>query len=213
MYRVLLGKKLGMSTFFSPEELQIPVTVLQVGPCVVTQIKTQEKEGYNALQIGFLEKKPHRINKAMAGHFAKSGGKGYAYLAEIPVDDPSTYQLGQTLEIAGAFEVGERVDVNGFSKGRGFSGGVKRWGFRGGKASHGSMFHRAPGSIGSSAWPSRVFKGLRLPGQYGNERVTVKNLEVVDIRPEENLMLIRGAVPGSRSGLVGVRKSKTAPKK
>jgi len=213
MHRALLGKKLGMSTFFSQDELQIPVTVLQVGPCVVTQIKTREKDGYDAVQVGFLEKKPQRINKPMAGHFAKSGGKAYAHLAEIPVDDPSTYQLGQTLAIAGAFQVGERVDVNGLTKGRGFSGGVKRWGFRGGKASHGSMFHRAPGSIGSSAWPSRVFKGQRLPGQYGNERVTVKNLEVVDIRPEDNLMLIRGAVPGSRSGLVEVRKSKTAPKK
>jgi large subunit ribosomal protein L3 len=213
MHRALLGKKLGMSTFFSQDELQIPVTVLQVGPCVVTQIKTEEKDGYNAVQVGFSEKNPHRINKPMAGHFAKSGGKGYAHLAEIPVDDPSTYQLGQILAIAGAFQVGERVDVNGLTKGRGFSGGVKRWGFRGGKATHGSMFHRAPGSIGSSAWPSRVFKGHRMPGQYGNERVTVKNLEVVDIRPEDNLMLIRGAVPGSRSGLVEVRKSKTAPKK
>jgi large subunit ribosomal protein L3 len=213
MLRGLLGKKLGMSNLFSPEGLQVPVTVLEVGPCVVTQIKTQENDGYDALQIGFVEKKASRLNKPQAGHFKKSGKKGFTFLAEIAVEDPSEHTLGDTLTVDTAFEVGERVEVSGIAKGRGFSGVVKRWGFRGGKGSHGSMFHRAPGSIGCSAWPSKVIKGRKLPGQYGNNRVTVKNLEVVDIRPEQNLMIVKGAVPGSRSGLIEVRKPKTSSRK
>jgi large subunit ribosomal protein L3 len=213
MHRGLLGKKLGMATLFSSEGVQIPVTVLEVGPCIVTQIKTQTADGYNAVQVGFAEKRPERVNRALTGHFKKSGGKGYAFLAEIPVDDPSSHQLGEALTVAGAFKVGERVNVRGFTKGRGYSGVVKRWGFRGGKASHGSMFHRAPGSIGSSAWPSRVAKGRKLPGQYGNEKVTVKNMEVIDIRPDQNIMIVKGAVPGCKTGIVEVRKPKTVPKK
>ena len=154
-----------------------------------------------------------RLNKPQAGHFQKSGGTGYSFLAEIAVDDPSEHTLGDTLTVDGTFAVGERVDVSGVSKGRGFSGVIKRWGFRGGKSTHGSMFHRAPGSIGCSAWPSKVIKGRKLPGQYGNRRVTCKNLEVVDIRPDQNLMLVKGAVPGSRSGLIEIRKPKSEPKK
>lgn len=213
MYKGLLGKKLGMSNLFSPEGQQVPVTVLEVGPCVVTQIKTEATDGYDALQVGFVEKRASRLNKPQAGHFQKSGGTGYSFLAEIAVDDPSEHTLGDTLTVDGTFAVGERVDVSGLSKGRGFSGVIKRWGFRGGKSTHGSMFHRAPGSIGCSAWPSKVIKGRKLPGQYGNKRVTCKNLEVVDIRPDQNLMLVKGAVPGSRSGLIEIRKPKSAPKK
>ncbi len=213
MYRGLLGKKLGMSSLFSPAGQQVPVTVLEVGPCVVTQIKTQATDGYDALQVGFLEKKAARMNKPLAGHLEKSGGKGYSFLMEFPVDDPSEHTLGETLTVGTAFKVGERVDVRGVSKGRGFTGVVKRWGFSGGKATHGSMFHRAPGSIGCSAWPSKVIKGRKLPGQFGNKRVTVRNLEVVDIRPEENLLLVKGAVPGSRAGLIEVRKPKIGLRK
>ena len=213
MHKGLLGKKLGMSSLFSPEGQQFPVTVLEVGPCVVTQIKVEATDGYDALQVGFVEKKASRVNKPLAGHFEKSGGQGYVYLKEIRVEDPSEYKLGQALTVDAAFEVVERVNVRSVSKGRGFSGVIKRWGFRGGKATHGSMFHRAPGSVGCSAWPSKVIKGRKLPGQYGNRRITVRNLEIVDIRPEQNIMILKGAVPGSRAGLVEVQKPKIGPKK
>jgi large subunit ribosomal protein L3 len=196
-----------MSSLFSPEGQQVPVTVLEVGPCVVTQVKTRAIDGYDALQVGFVEKRAKRINKPVQGHLNKSGGQAYAFLKEISVDDPSEYTLGQALTID-MFQVGERVDISGVSKGRGFSGVVKRWGFSGGKATHGSMFHRAPGSVGASATPSKIIKGRKMPGHYGNTRVTVRNLEIVDIRPDQHLLIIKGAVPGCRSGLVEVRKPK-----
>ena len=196
-----------MSSLFSSEGHQIPVTVLEVGPCVVTQVKTQATDGYNALQVGFREKRSNRVNKPLQGHFKKSGGNAYAFLKEIAVDDPSEYSLGQSLTVD-MFKVGDLVDISGVSKGRGFSGVIKRWGFSGGKATHGSMFHRAPGSVGCSAWPAKVIKGRKMPGHYGNKRVTVRNLEIVDIRPEQNLILVKGAVPGWRTGLVEVQKPK-----
>jgi large subunit ribosomal protein L3 len=207
MHRGLLGRKLGMSSLFSPEGQQVPVTVLEVGPCVVTQVKTLATDGYDALQVGFVEKRAKRITKPVQGHLKKSGGQAYAFLKEISVDDPSEYTLGQALTID-MFQVGERVDISGVSKGRGFSGVVKRWGFSGGKATHGSMFHRAPGSVGTSATPSKIIKGRKMPGHYGNSRVTVRNLEIVDIRPDQHLLIVKGAVPGCRSGLVEVRKPK-----
>jgi len=207
MHRGLLGRKLGVSSLFSPEGHQVPVTVLEVGPCVVTQVKTRETDGYNALQVGFQEKRGDRINKPLQGHFRKSGGQAYAFLREISVDDPSGYTLGQTLTVD-MFHVGPCVDIRGSPKGRGFSGVVPRWGFRGGGGAHGSMFHRAPGSVGASATPSKIIKGRKMPGHYGNLRVTVRNLEIVDIRPEQHLMIVKGAVPGCRSGLVEVRKPK-----
>ena len=196
-----------MTNLFSPEGLQVPVTLLEVGPCVVTQIKTQATDGYNALQVGFLEKRENRINKPLQGHFKKSGGQACAFVREISVDDPSEYTLGQTLAVD-MFQVGERVDICGISKGRGFSGVIKRWGFSGGRSTHGSMFHRAPGSVGASATPSKIIKGRKMPGHYGNQRVTVRNLKIVDIRPEQHLMIVKGAVPGCRSGLVEVLKPK-----
>ncbi len=207
MHRGLLGRKLGMSSLFSPEGQQVPVTVLEVGPCVVTQVKTRATDGYDALQVGFAEKRGKRINKPVEGHLKKSGGQAYAFLREISVDDPSEYTLGQALTVD-MFQVGERVDISGVSKGRGFSGVVKRWGFHGGGATHGSMFHRAPGSVGASATPSKIIKGRKMPGHHGNQRVTVRNLEIVDIRPDQHLLIIKGAVPGCRSGLVEVRKPK-----
>lgn len=207
MHRGLLGRKLGMSSLFSPKGQQVPVTVLEVGPCVVTQVKTSETDGYNALQVGFLEKRGKRISKPLQGHLNKSGVQACSFLREISVDDPSGYTLGQTLTVD-MFRVGERVDISGISKGRGFSGVVKRWGFRGGKGTHGSMFHRAPGSVGAAATPSKIIKGRKMPGHYGNRRVTVRNVEIVDVRPEEHILIIKGAVPGCRSGLVEVRKPK-----
>lgn len=203
----LIGKKLGMTSVFTPDGRYLPVTVVQVGPCVVTQIKTKERDGYNALQLGFGEKKASRTTKPLKGHFQKSGGHHFAFLKEVGVDDPEAYELGQTIGLD-LFEVGERVDVIGTTKGRGFSGVMKRHGFGGGRKTHGSKCHRVPGSIGCSAWPSKVIKGKKLPGQYGVERKTARNLEIVDIRPEENLILIKGPVPGHRQALVTLNKLK-----
>lgn len=207
MHSGLLGKKIGMSSLFSSEGTQIPVTVLEVGPCVITQIKTRETDGYNALQLGFLKKREHRVSKPLRGHLKKSGDQICAVLKEVSVDNPSEYTLGQTLTVD-MFQVGDHVDVSGTSKGKGFSGVVKRWKFRGGKGTHGSMFHRAPGSVGASAMPSKIIKGRKLPGHHGNQRVTIRNLEVFDVRPEQNLLILKGAVPGCRSGIVEVRKPK-----
>ena len=198
-----------MTGLFSTEGEYMPVTVVQVGPCVVTQIKTIATDGYNALQLGFGEKKESRINKPMEGHLKKSGKTRFAILREVPVDDPGEYSLGQTISLD-VFKIGERVDVTGTTKGRGFAGVVKRHGFHGGKKTHGSHSHRIPGSIGCSATPAKVIKGKKMPGQYGNERKTARNLKIVDIRPEENLMLIKGALPGSASGVVSIKKLKFA---
>ena len=198
-----------MTGLFSTEGEYMPVTVVQVGPCVVTQIKTIATDGYNALQLGFGEKKESRINKPMEGHLKKSGKTRFAILREVPVDDPGEYSLGQTISLD-VFKIGERVDVTGTTKGRGFAGVVKRHGFHGGKKTHGSHSHRIPGSIGCSATPAKVIKGKKMPGQYGNERKTARNLKIVDIRPEENLVLIKGALPGSASGVVSIKKLKFA---
>lgn len=205
MCKGLMGKKLGMSGLFLPDGQYVPVTVIEVGPCVVTQIKTSEKDGYNAVQLGYCKKKASRVNKPLRGHFSKSDSGAFDHVKEFPVGDPAQYSLGQqiTLEM---FKVGERVDVVGTTKGRGFSGVIKRHGFHGGRETHGSHCHRVPGSIGSSAWPARVIKGKKMPGRYGNNRQTVRNLEVVDIRPEDNIILIKGAVPGSKSALVTINK-------
>ncbi len=195
-----------MTGIFSTEGEYIPVTVVQMGPCVVTQVKTESTDGYNAIQLGFGEKRVSRMNKPMKGHFKKSGEKCFKELREFKAETPEKYSPGQIITAEASFQVGEHVDVVGKSKGRGFSGVVKRHGFHGGPETHGSMNHRAPGSIGASAWPSRVIKGKKLPGRYGNERTTVKNLEIVDIRPEEHLILIKGAIPGPKSGVVLVKK-------
>jgi len=209
MCRGLIGKKLGTTVLFTPDGEYIPVTIVQAGPCVVTQIKTMSADGYNALQLGFGEKKKSRINKPMQGHLKKSGAGRFAFLREVPVDDPGEYKLGQIISLD-VFAIGERVDVTGTSKGRGFTGVIKRHGFHGGKKTHGSHSHRIPGSIGCSAWPAKVIKGKKMPGHYGNTRNTVKNLEIVEIRPEQNLILIKGAVPGSGYGVVEIKKPKFA---
>jgi large subunit ribosomal protein L3 len=209
MCKGLIGKKLGMTGHFTPEGQRVPVTVVQVGPCVVTQIKTLATDGYNALQLGFGEKKPSRVNRPLTGHFNRSGQGCYAFLREVPVDNPDEYSLGQTISLD-VFKIGERIDISGTSKGRGFSGVIKRHGYSGGKETHGCTSHRVPGSIGCSAWPSRVFKGKKLPGRYGNDRKTMRNLEIIDIRPKQNLVLIKGSIPGSASGLIMLKKRKFA---
>ncbi|MFC1815309.1 50S ribosomal protein L3 [Thermodesulfobacteriota bacterium] len=205
MSRGLVGKKLGMMSLFSSEGILHPVTVVQAGPCVVTQIKTIANDGYNALQLGFGEKKKSRLNKSIAGHLKKSGNDSFAILQEFPVDKPDEYKLGQSITLD-VFKIGERVDVVGTTKGRGFSGVIKRHGFHGGRKTHGSRSHRIPGSIGCSAWPAKVIKGKKMPGHYGNDRKTIRNLEIVDIRPEKNLILLKGAVPGFSSGIVAIKK-------
>jgi large subunit ribosomal protein L3 len=192
---------------FLPDGRSVPVTVVEVGPCVVTQVKTQARDGYNALQLGFGNRKAKRINKPLKGHLQKSGDSLFAILREVAVADPSQYELGQEITLD-MFKVGERVDVVGTTKGRGFAGVIKRHGFHGGKKTHGSKSHRIPGSIGCSAWPSKVIKGKKMPGHYGHDRQTTKNLEIIDIRPKDNLVLLKGAVPGHRRAMVMINKPK-----
>jgi len=212
MCKGLMGKKLGMTGLFAADGRVIPVTVIQAGPCVVTQIKTQATDGYNALQLGFEEVKVRHVTQPLQGHFRKSGEACFRHLQEFAVDHPEAYTLGQriTLEI---FAVGERVDVSGTTKGRGFAGVIKKEGFSGGRTTHGSKCHRIPGSIGSSAWPSRVFKGKGMPGHYGADRQTMQNIEIVDIRADDHILLVRGAVPGPASGMVAIKKPKILKKK
>ncbi len=200
----LLGKKIGMTRIYSEEGVAIAVTVIESGPCVVLQKKTVAKEGYNAIQVGFDAKKESRANKPANGH-AKAAGKGNFYhIKEFRVSDPEQYQVGQEIHVTDVFKVGDIIDVTGTSKGRGFQGVVKRYGFKGGRMTHGSMFHRAPGSIGCSAWPSRVIKGKRLPGHMGASQVTKKSVTIVDIRPEQNVLVVKGGVPGAKQGLLQI---------
>jgi large subunit ribosomal protein L3 len=201
----LIGRKWGITQLFSEGGEIVPVTVIEAGPCVVVRKKTKEKDGYNALQLGFGDKEEKKLTKPLKGYFAKQGTKGFAVLKEFRIDEVENYQSGQEIKVD-IFSVGEWVNVTGVSKGKGFAGGVKRWGFRGGPATHGSMFHRAPGSIGASAFPSRVLKGKRLPGHLGNAQVTAKNLQIVAVRPEKNLILVKGAVPGARKTIVVVKR-------
>lgn len=204
----LLGRKLGMTQIFDRDGSVVPVTVIEVGPCVVTQVKQQASDGYAAVQLGFGAAK--RLNKPERGHLKGLGD--LRYLAEFRVDDPSQWQRGQRVG-AELFEKGEYVDVIGVSKGRGFAGGVKRHHFGGGPKTHGqSDRHRAPGSIGATTDPGKVFKGLRMAGHMGNERVTVRNLLVVESNPARNILAVRGAVPGPDGGLVKVRAAKRPPK-
>jgi large subunit ribosomal protein L3 len=204
MIQGLLGRKLGMTQVFDDRGVVHPVTVVEAGPCVVTQIKTEEKDGYQALQLGFLL--DDRLNQPERGHRQASGFMS-RHLREIKANDVSEFSVGQVLN-ADVFAEGEVVDVTGTSKGRGFQGGVKRHGFAGGPKTHGqSDRHRAPGSIGSSATPGRVFKGMRMAGHMGNDRVTVQNLKVIRVDTERNLLLIEGSVPGPNQGLLIIRRA------
>jgi large subunit ribosomal protein L3 len=207
----ILGIKLGMTQVFSDDGTAVPCTVLQAGPCVVVQRRTKDKDGYEAVQLGLVEFiKPQRVNKALTGHFKKAGVASMRYVKEIRLEDSKEETKAGDRVLVDGFTIGEYVDVTGVSKGKGFQGGVKRWHYRGGDATHGSMFHRAPGGIGASSFPSRVWKGQHFPGHMGHERKTSKNLRVVKIDPEENLLLVRGAVPGPAGAYIFIRKVKAA---
>jgi large subunit ribosomal protein L3 len=206
MINKLFGKKIGMTSYFLEEGKSVPVTVLKIGPCVVVQKKTREKEGYDALQIGYDPKTENRVNKPLKGHFKAVQGRCFSRLREVRVDNPEAFQLGDEIR-SDIFTIGESVHVRGLSKGRGFSGVVKRWGFAGGKATHGCRSHRVPGSIGACATPGRVQKGRKMPGRMGNQNVTIKNLKVVDIRPEMDLVLVKGAVPGATNSFLEIWKT------
>ncbi len=205
MTKGLIGKKLGMTQVFSDEGVSVPVTVIEVEPSVIVQKKTKETDGYDALQLGYGRIKQKRVSKPLQGHFKKADKGFFRILREFRMDVEGS-EPGQELN-AEMFAPGDYVDIVGTTKGKGFAGVVKRHGFRGGRATHGSMFHRAPGSIGASADPSRVFKGSRLPGHMGSERKTVQNLLVWAVRPEMNVILVRGAVPGSREGYVLIKQA------
>jgi large subunit ribosomal protein L3 len=207
MINGLLGKKVGMTQLLQDDGTVVPVTVIQAGPCVIVQKKTKQTDGYDAVQLGFVEfVKPKRVNKPMTGHFKKANVAPARFTREVPVEGEETRNLGDKVMVD-IFNPDELVHVVGTSKGRGFAGFVKRHHFRGGRATHGSMFHRAPGSIGSSAYPSRVLKGMRMAGHMGNARVTVRNVRVARVDQENNLLFVHGAVPGPAGGYVVVEKS------
>lgn len=204
----ILGIKLGMTQIFEEDGKVVPVTVVKAGPCLVVQRKTSETDGYEAVQLGLVEDRaPRKVNGARRGHFEKASVAPMRKLMEVDVTQDDPAQTGDQVR-ASIFTEDEYVDVVGTSKGKGFQGVMKRHGFSGGRATHGSMFHRAPGSIGQSAYPSRVFPGVRLPGQMGGKRVTVKNLKIVKVNEEENLIYLRGAVPGARNSFVALREAK-----
>jgi large subunit ribosomal protein L3 len=209
MINGLIGKKLGMTQIFQTDGRVVPVTVLQVGPCLVTQVKTKEKDGYSSVQIGFVEPISNkRVTKPLLGHFKKANVPPLRRMKEFAIQDENgDLQPGQRFKVD-LFAAKEKIDVIGISKGKGFAGVIKRHHFRGGAATHGSMFHRAPGSIGGSSFPSRVFPGMRAAGRMGGERVTVRNLTVVDVDAENNLMLVKGAIPGAMGSYMLVRKAK-----
>ena len=204
MIGTILGRKLGMTQVFGEDDNVVPVTVIEAGPCTVAQVKTTATDGYEAVQLGFGDIKESKVNKPMAGHFAKAGVAPTRWLREVRVEDASEHSVGETVTVEGFADV-EKVDVTGVSKGKGFAGVIKRHGFGGGPGGHGHHFHRAPGSVGMCAYPARVFKGMRLPGHMGCDRVTVKNLQVVRVDQEHNLILVKGAVPGGKGALVSVR--------
>jgi large subunit ribosomal protein L3 len=204
----LIGKKIGMTQFYNADGNVVPVTLIQTGPCVVVQKKECAKDGYNALQVGFGHKKSQRVNKPEQGHMAKAGKGAFEVLKEFRLDDVSQYQVGQEIKAGDLFKTGDRVDVSGTSKGHGFTGVIKRWSFGGFPGSHGTHeYFRHGGSIGNRSFPGRVRKGKKMAGHWGNEQISAQNLEVVDIRPEADLILIKGAVPGARQGIVVVRQA------
>ena len=204
MKKAILGKKLGMTQIFDENRKLIPVTVVEAGPCIVIQKKTVEKDGYEAIQVGFGEKRENLFNKPMKGHFAKAGVPVKRYVKELRLDDISGYEVGSEFA-ADIFAAGDKVDVSGVSKGKGFQGAIKRWNQHRGPMSHGSKFHRAPGSMGASSDPSRTFKNKRLPGHMGAVHTTVINLVVAKVMADKNIILIKGAVPGPNKGFVVIR--------
>jgi large subunit ribosomal protein L3 len=202
----LIGKKLGMTQVYTEQGVLEPVTVVLAGPCTVVQARTADRDGYAAVQLGFGDKKAQRASKAYRNHCAKAGKGVFAVLGEFRIAGDKTFELGQEIRVADLFKKGDVVDVSGTTKGRGYTGVIKRHGFSGFPGSHGTHeYFRHGGSIGNRSYPGRVFKGKRMAGQYGGDRVTTQNLTVVDVRADENVILIRGAVPGSRNGIVVIR--------
>ncbi len=205
----IIGIKLGMTQVFADDGTMVPCTVLQAGPCVVVQRRTKDKDGYDAVQLGLVEfVKPQRVTKPMTGHFKKADAAPMRMLREVRLEESGDETKVGDRVLVDRFAPGELVDVSGVSKGKGFQGGVKRWHYRGGDATHGSMFHRAPGGIGGSSFPSRVWPNQHFPGHMGNQRKTVKNLKVVKVDADENLLLVRGAVPGPNGAYILIRKVK-----
>ena len=202
----ILGKKVGMTRLFGEHGEVIPVTVIEAGPCHIVQVKSSETDGYESIQVGFGPKKENSINEPARGHFKKANVPPLRFLREFRIDSSESFQAGQQIAVD-IFSTGDLVDISGISKGKGFSGVMKRWGFKGGKASHGSENHRTAGSIGASADPSRVFKGLPMAGRMGGKRVTVQRLEVVKVDTEKNLLLIKGSVPGPTNGILMIKKA------
>ena len=203
MKKAILGKKIGMTQMFRADGTMIPVTVIEAGPCPVIQKKTVGTDGYEAVQVGFGELREKLSNKPRTGHFAKAGVKPLRYMREFKLDDAKNYEVGQVIK-ADLFVEGDKIDVRGVSKGKGFQGVIKRWNQNRGKMTHGSHYHRGVGSMSANSSPSRVFKHKNLPGHMGNETVTVQNLEVARVDAERNLLLVKGAVPGPKGGLVSV---------
>lgn len=206
MEKAILGKKVGMTQIFDEEGNAIPVTIIQSGKCVVVQKKTEGIDGYNALQIGFEDIKEKRANKPLKGHFKKAQLKPMRYLVEFKLKNIDKYNIGQEINVD-TFKPGDKVDITGKSKGKGFSGPIKRWNFGRGPKSHGSKYHRGVGSLGATG-PARVFKGKKMAGRMGGVRVTVQGLEVAKVYPERNMLLVKGAVPGVRNGLLEIKESK-----
>ncbi|WP_300350726.1 50S ribosomal protein L3 [Clostridium sp.] len=206
MKKAIIGKKVGMTQIFDENGRVIPVTVVEAGPCVVVQKKTVETDGYDAIQVGFGELREKLVNKPRKGHFAKAGVSLRRTLKEFRLEDVANYNVGDEIKVD-AFEIGDKVDVSGVSKGKGFQGTIKRWNASRGPMSHGSKFHRAPGSMGAASDPSRTFKNKRMPGHMGAKNTTVLNLEVVKIMPEKNIILIKGGIPGPNKGTVVIRNS------
>ncbi|UBK34555.1 50S ribosomal protein L3 [Clostridium perfringens] len=206
MKKAIIGKKVGMTQIFDENGRVIPVTVVEAGPCVVVQKKTVETDGYDAIQVGFGELREKLVNKPRKGHFAKAGVSLRRTLKEFRMEDVANYDVGDEIKVD-TFEIGDKVDVSGVSKGKGFQGTIKRWNASRGPMSHGSKFHRAPGSMGAASDPSRTFKNKRMPGHMGAKNTTVLNLEVVKIMPEKNIILIKGGIPGPNKGTVVIRNS------
>ena len=206
MKKAIIGKKIGMTQIFDENGKVVPVTVVEAGPCVVVQKKTIEKDGYEAIQVGFGEIREKLVNKPRKGHFAKAGVSLRRTLKEFRMEDVANYNVGDEIKVD-TFEIGDKVDVSGVSKGKGFQGTIKRWNASRGPMSHGSKFHRAPGSMGAASDPSRTFKNKRMPGHMGAKNTTVLNLEVVKIMPEKNIILIKGGIPGPNKGTVVIRNS------
>ena len=206
MKKAILATKVGMTQIFDENGVLIPVTVLQAGPCVVTQIKTEDNDGYCAVQVGFVDKREKLVNKPQKGHYDKAGVSYKRYLKELKFENASEYEVGQEIK-ADIFEAGDHIDATAISKGKGFQGAIKRHGQSRGPMTHGSKYRRHAGSNGAASDPSKVFKGKKMPGQMGNKRVTVQNLEIVQVDAENNLLLIKGAVPGPKKSLVTIKET------